>query len=135
MYLNSKCHFCTYISGRSPLYSHISATIQGLAIIRASEEQTQFKKIYNDYQDHNTSASFYYLAANRWLGYRLDMICAAFMTSVAFAPFIVHEAGSSKLICCLFVCLYVLASTTSFPGPLSSEACGRQRPWQRLVVT
>ena len=28
-----------------------------------------------------------------------------------------------------------MEDSTSFPGPLCSEACGRQRPWQRLVVT
>ncbi|CAB3981721.1 multidrug resistance-associated 4-like isoform X1, partial [Paramuricea clavata] len=78
---------------RSPLYSHISATLQGLATIRASEEQNQFHEKYNKYQDRNTSASYYYLAANRWLGYRLDIICAILMTFVAFAPFIAHEAG------------------------------------------
>ncbi len=85
-----------FISGRSPLYSHISATLQGLATIRASEEQNQFTEMYNTCQDRNTSASFYYLAANRWLGYRLDIICAVLMTVVAFAPFIAHEAGLGK---------------------------------------
>jgi ATP-binding cassette subfamily C (CFTR/MRP) protein 4 len=67
-----------------------------LATIRASEEQSQFTEMYNEYQDRNSSASFYYLAANRWLGYRLDLICAILMTVVAFSPFIVHEAGLSK---------------------------------------
>ncbi|XP_028401691.1 multidrug resistance-associated protein 4-like [Dendronephthya gigantea] len=78
---------------RSPLYSHISATLQGLATIRASEEQQQFAEMYNKYQDRNTSGSYYYLAANRWLGYRLDLICASFMTFVAFIPFIAYEVG------------------------------------------
>ena len=64
--------------------------------------------MYNNYQDHNTSASFYYLAANRWLGYRLDMTCAVLMTSVAFAPFIAHEAGFGMFCwCVLFDCLFV----------------------------
>ncbi|XP_028401677.1 multidrug resistance-associated protein 4-like isoform X2 [Dendronephthya gigantea] len=80
-------------SSRSPLYSHISATLQGLATIRASEEQQQFAEMYNKYQDRNTSGSYYYLAANRWLGYRLDLICASLITIVAFAPFIANEAG------------------------------------------
>lgn len=86
----------TCISGRSPLYSHISATLQGLATIRASEVQDQFTAMYNEYQDRNTAASYYYLAANRWLGYRLDLTCAALMIVVAFAPFIALEAGLSK---------------------------------------
>ena len=54
--------------------------------------------MYNTYQDRNSSASFYYLAANRWLGYRLDIICAVLMTVVAFAPFIAHEAGLGKFL-------------------------------------
>ena len=69
---------------------------QGLATIRASEEQRQFIAMYNAYQDRNTSASYYYLAANRWLGYRLDIICASLMTIVTFAPFIAYEAGLGK---------------------------------------
>ena len=88
--------FSIFISGRSPLYSHISATLQGLATIRASEEQQQFAEMYNKYQDRNTSGNYYYLAANRWLGYRLDMICATLITIVAFAPFIANEVGLGK---------------------------------------
>lgn len=84
------------ISGRSPLYSHITATLQGLATIRASEEQKQFLNTYNGYQDHNSSAWFYYLTANRWLGFRLDILCATLMSAVAFAPFVAFEAGLSK---------------------------------------
>lgn len=102
-----------FISGRSPLYSHISATLQGLATIRASEEQQQFAEMYNKYQDRNTSGNYYYLAANRWLGYRLDMICASLMTIVSFAPFIAHEIGIGKSDCLV----HLLSARPKLNGP------------------
>lgn len=82
--------------GRSPLYSHISATLQGLTTIRASREQQQFLNNYNKFQDHNSSAWFMYLTAGRWLGFRLDALCALMMSVVSFAPLLAAEAGLSE---------------------------------------
>ncbi|XP_046852739.1 ATP-binding cassette subfamily C member 4-like isoform X2 [Xenia sp. Carnegie-2017] len=78
---------------RSPFYSHFTASLQGLPIIRASCEQNQYIELFDSYQDRNTAANYYYLSAIRWLGYRLDILCSSLIAVVAFAPFIAYEAG------------------------------------------
>ncbi|XP_065919849.1 ATP-binding cassette sub-family C member 4-like isoform X2 [Dysidea avara] len=69
---------------RSPVYSHISATIQGLSTIRAYKEQVRFLNVHHFYQNEHTKAWFIKVATTRWFGMRLDMFGAVFLTFVAF---------------------------------------------------
>ncbi|XP_065902912.1 ATP-binding cassette sub-family C member 4-like isoform X2 [Dysidea avara] len=69
---------------RSPLYSHISATIQGLTTIRAYKEQTRFMNKLHFYSDEHSKAWYTKLSAAQWFGIRLDMIGVVFVTLVMF---------------------------------------------------
>ncbi|XP_028401399.1 multidrug resistance-associated protein 4-like [Dendronephthya gigantea] len=80
---------------RSPIYSHVSATLQGLCTIRALHTQPHFLRKYNKYQDRHTSAWFLILTGVRWLGFRLDMLCFVFFAIVVFAPLAAEEVGMS----------------------------------------
>ena len=88
-----------FVLDRSPMYSHVSATLQGLCTIRALKTQPQFLKRYNKYQDRHTSTWFLILTGVRWLGFRLDMLCFVFFAIVVFAPLVAREAGRSMCIC------------------------------------
>lgn len=70
---------------RSPVFSHISASVQGLAVIRAFKVQNQFMKEFDAHQDLHSSTWFIFLAANRWLGIRLDAVSSVFIASVILA--------------------------------------------------
>ena len=80
------------------MFSHISATLQGLPIIRATRAQEQFLLKYYKFQDHHTSAWFLFLTGVRWLGFRLDMLCFVFFVIVVYSPLIAKEAGLSTTI-------------------------------------
>lgn len=79
------------------MYSHVSATLQGLCTIRAFNAQSHFVRTYNMYQDRHTSAWFLILTGVRWLGFRLDMLCFIFFSIVVVAPLLAEEAGLSML--------------------------------------
>ena len=76
--------FIVFSIARSPIYSHISATIQGLSTIRAYKQNVRFLNTLHFYQNEHTKGWYAKLMANRWFGLRLDMVGAVFITSLAF---------------------------------------------------
>ena len=73
-----------FITARSPLYSHISATIQGLTTIRAYKEQRKFIHKLHIYQNEHSKGWYAKIATSRWFGLRIDLIGAFFITTVMF---------------------------------------------------
>ncbi|XP_065914062.1 ATP-binding cassette sub-family C member 4-like isoform X2 [Dysidea avara] len=70
---------------RSPLYSHISATVQGLTTIRSYKEQRKFVNKLHFYQNEHSKGWYAKLATSRWFGLRIDLIGAFFVTAVMFS--------------------------------------------------
>ena len=85
-----------FVLGRSPFYSHLSASINGLLSIRAFKAEDRFVEMYMYYQDFHTSAWFLFLTTSRWLGSRLDFICCVFISVVAMTTLVLTEAGVCK---------------------------------------
>ena len=75
---------CYHPVARSPLFSHITATLQGLPTIRACERQNASIEYFHAYQDEQTKGWSTYINATRWLGLRVDFISALFITLVMF---------------------------------------------------
>ena len=74
----------TLFAARSPLYSHISATIQGLLTIRTYKEEDEFMKKLHFYMNEHSKGWHAKLTTSRWFGLRLDLIGQLFITSVIF---------------------------------------------------
>ena len=73
-----------YYTARSPIYSHISSTIQGLSTIRAYGEQVRFLNNLHFYQNEHTKGWYAKMTTNRWFGMRLEILGAVFITSLIF---------------------------------------------------
>ncbi|XP_071550882.1 ATP-binding cassette sub-family C member 5-like isoform X3 [Panulirus ornatus] len=69
---------------RSPLYSHVSTTINGLATINAYGKQKMFTKKFMVLFDENTCVFYLFNCAMRWLAVRLDLL-ALLVTSCTAA--------------------------------------------------
>lgn len=69
---------------RSPLYSHISMTLQGLSTIRAYRRQSDNLELFHEYQNYHTQAWYTYIVSSRWFSMRVDSISSIFVISVAF---------------------------------------------------
>ncbi|XP_035030030.2 ATP-binding cassette sub-family C member 4 isoform X2 [Hippoglossus stenolepis] len=69
---------------RSPVFSHLSSSLQGLSTIRAFKVQERFQQMFDEYQDLHSEAWFLFLTTSRWLAVRLDGICSIFVTITAF---------------------------------------------------
>uniref|UniRef100_A0A8C5BKD1 Multidrug resistance-associated protein 4-like n=1 Tax=Gadus morhua TaxID=8049 RepID=A0A8C5BKD1_GADMO len=69
---------------RSPVFSHLSSSLQGLATIRAFRAQHRFQEMFDACQDLHTEAWFLFLTTSRWFAVRLDGICSTFIAVTAF---------------------------------------------------
>ncbi|XP_043928932.1 ATP-binding cassette sub-family C member 4 isoform X2 [Protopterus annectens] len=86
---------------RSPVFSHLSASLQGLWTIRAFKAEERFQEIFDAHQDLHSEAWFLFLTTSRWLAVRLDGICAIFVTAVAIGSVLLAnslDAGKVGLV-------------------------------------
>ncbi|XP_029302444.1 multidrug resistance-associated protein 4-like isoform X2 [Cottoperca gobio] len=85
---------------RSPVFSHLSSSLQGLWTIRAFGAEERFRKIFDAHQDLHSEAWFLFLTTSRWFAVRLDGICAIFVTITTFGCLLLRnqlDAGSVGL--------------------------------------
>ncbi|XP_061579415.1 ATP-binding cassette sub-family C member 4-like isoform X2 [Cololabis saira] len=69
---------------RSPVFSHLSSSLQGLSTIRAFRAQQRFQRMFDEYQNLHSEAWFLFLTTSRWFAVRLDGICCLFVTFTVF---------------------------------------------------
>lgn len=77
---------------RSPILTHLNATLHGLSTIRANKAQNILIKEFDKHQDRYTTAWFINLAASTAFAFYLDFFCFMFTASVTFS-FLVYGDG------------------------------------------
>ncbi|KAM9321307.1 ATP-binding cassette sub-family C member 4 [Gastrophryne carolinensis] len=78
-------------TSRSPVFSHLSSSLQGLWTIRAFKAEERFQHLFDAQQDLHSEAWFLFLTTSRWLAVRLDAICALFVIAIAFGSLILSK--------------------------------------------
>ncbi|KAJ3103612.1 Multidrug resistance-associated protein 4 [Phlyctochytrium bullatum] len=79
---------------RSPIYSMISTTLEGLSTIRAFGKEDGFLDNFIGSQNENSRIYFCFLSSARWLGFRLDILSASFLVMVAFLAVGLQNRGT-----------------------------------------
>ena len=92
LFTTSSCS--SFVTARSPLYSHISATIQGLTTIRSYNEQRKFVHKLHYYQNEHSKGWYAKIVSTRWFGLRIDFIGAFFITAVMFSSIPLADSES-----------------------------------------
>ncbi|OMJ27757.1 Multidrug resistance-associated protein 4 [Smittium culicis] len=82
---------------RSPVYSLLSETLDGLVTIRSYSAQPKFLERFIDAQNANSRAFFSFLGAGRWLAFRLDIVNTLFAIISSFAMVGVRKSVSPNL--------------------------------------
>lgn len=81
-------------SARSPLYTHVSATLAGLPSIRAFNLCGKVLDDFFECLDYQIEAWIMFLETSRWFGMRIDFLALIFSLFAVFAPVIaVKYAG------------------------------------------
>ncbi|XP_069701973.1 probable multidrug resistance-associated protein lethal(2)03659 isoform X2 [Periplaneta americana] len=76
---------------KSPVFSHLSASMQGLTTVRAFQAQTMLEKEFDRHQDLHSSVWYVFIASNRAFGLWLDSVCLVYITLVTFSFLILNE--------------------------------------------
>ncbi|KAJ3039965.1 Multidrug resistance-associated protein 4 [Rhizophlyctis rosea] len=82
---------------RSPVYSNIPSTLEGLSTIRSFRAAPRFITNFISLQNNNTRIFFMFLSSARWLGFRLDIMAAAFLAVIAFFAVGMKGGGGGKI--------------------------------------
>ncbi|XP_059490449.1 probable multidrug resistance-associated protein lethal(2)03659 [Neocloeon triangulifer] len=70
---------------RSPVFSHLNASIQGLTTIRAFGAQQILESQFDHHQDLHSSAWYLFISTSRAFGYWLDVICFIYIAIVTLS--------------------------------------------------
>ncbi|KAJ3584312.1 hypothetical protein NHX12_014808 [Muraenolepis orangiensis] len=79
-------------TSRSPIFSHLSSTLQGLWTIRAFRAQERFQNLFEAHLDLHSECWFMYLATSRWFAMRLDAMCAIFISITTFSCVLLRDS-------------------------------------------
>eukprot|EP00053_Salpingoeca_punica_P008395 m.75471 g.75471 ORF g.75471 m.75471 type:complete len:1454 (-) comp14582_c0_seq1:396-4757(-) len=69
---------------RSPIYSNIVNSLQGLSVIRCHQAEPRFRGQLENVQDQHTESFFTFIVIGRWLAFRLDLLTFLFVAGTAF---------------------------------------------------
>ncbi|CAH1104965.1 unnamed protein product [Psylliodes chrysocephalus] len=70
---------------RSPVFTHLNATLQGLTTIRSFGAEHILMREFDKHQDSHTSAWFMYISASSAFGFYLDIFCFIFVGVITFS--------------------------------------------------
>ncbi|XP_034411120.1 multidrug resistance-associated protein 4-like isoform X1 [Cyclopterus lumpus] len=76
---------------RSPVFSHLSSSLQGLWTIRALRAEDRLKKAFDAHQDLHSEAWFLFLMTSRWFALHLDSICAVLIAMSIFGCILLRD--------------------------------------------
>eukprot|EP00794_Sanderia_malayensis_P007271 gene7271-8082_t len=65
---------------RSPMFSHVATTVQGLTTLHAYGKMDDFRKQFYLFIDQNSLPMFLFFTGNQWLRIRLDSLCILIAT-------------------------------------------------------
>lgn len=70
---------------KSPVFTHLNATLRGLTTIRAYGAQVILSKEFDKHQDLHSSAWYMFITTSQAFGFALDIMCLIFIGFVTFS--------------------------------------------------
>lgn len=80
-----------FMTARSPVFSHLAATLTGLSTIRANAAQQKITEEFDDLQNVHSAVWQLTMSSNAALGLWLDCISTGFVACVTFSFILLHE--------------------------------------------
>ncbi|CAH0722626.1 unnamed protein product, partial [Brenthis ino] len=82
---------------RSPVFSHLNASLQGITTIRAFGAQEALIREFDNHQDLHSSAWYLFIASSRAFGFWLDLVCVVYIgvVTLSFLVFGQEEYGGN----------------------------------------
>jgi ATP-binding cassette subfamily C (CFTR/MRP) protein 4 len=71
--------------GRSPIFTHLAASMQGLSVIRASKAQEILQKEFDDHQNRHTSSYYLYQALYFAFAFWTKLTCCIYIVVLIYS--------------------------------------------------
>ncbi|XP_016893938.1 multidrug resistance-associated protein 4-like isoform X2 [Cynoglossus semilaevis] len=95
---------------RSPVFSHVSSSLNGLWTIRAFGAEEKFQNMFDICQDLHSEAWFLFLTTSRWFSQRLDILSALFVLFVTFGLLLLRsQVGAGSVGLALTYCISLVS--------------------------
>ncbi|CAG2165318.1 unnamed protein product [Oppiella nova] len=118
---------------RSPVYSHVSTTISGLASVRAYGAQEAFERQFYVYQNDHSATWFTFLGTSRGLGWTIDWFCVLYIVMIAIVLMVFPDGipgGSAGL---AFSSALMLTGVTAWGVRQSAELESQLTSVERII--
>ncbi|KAG1681722.1 putative multidrug resistance-associated protein lethal(2)03659 [Nymphon striatum] len=83
---------------KSPVFTHVSITLDGLSTIRAYGALDRFRKKFHNLQDLNMASYYMYYSIQRWFALYSEFIGSLMLCFVTIIPVLYHRALSASSI-------------------------------------
>eukprot|EP00058_Branchiostoma_floridae_P018052 XP_002603541.1 hypothetical protein BRAFLDRAFT_280495 [Branchiostoma floridae] len=117
---------------RSPWFCHLTATVQGLPTIHAYNKTEATVSRFVSLLDKNSTVSFLFYCAMRWLSVRLDLITTIMSTVTALMVVVTHGSVPPALAGLALTSVIQMTGMFQFTVRLSSEVEARITSVQRI---
>ncbi|XP_052784055.1 ATP-binding cassette sub-family C member 5-like isoform X2 [Mya arenaria] len=77
---------------KSPVISHVTASVQGISTIHAFGKTDQFLNKFNTLVDKNSVYFYLFFCSNRWLAFRLDLISTCVVALTGLCIVLTYES-------------------------------------------
>lgn len=81
-------------SARSPVYTHLNVSLDGLSTIRAFNAEQILIEEFDNHQDTHTACWFSFISASCAFGFALDILCFVLVFVVIFS-FLLLDTGNA----------------------------------------
>ncbi|XP_078361825.1 ATP-binding cassette sub-family C member 4-like [Oculina patagonica] len=117
---------------RSPVFSHISETVNGLDTIRTRGRQRDFVDQFCRYQDIHNQSYVMVLASGRWLGVRMDLLASLLIDAVALTAVVVSQDAAFAGLALVYVIQTV--NMTQFSVRTTSDVENYMTSVERVIT-
>lgn len=80
-----------FILAKSPVFSHLTATLLGISTIRSRDLQSHLAKEFDTLQDVHSGTWQLAVSANTALGLWLDFVSTAFVACVTYSFIVLYD--------------------------------------------
>ncbi|XP_074038034.1 probable multidrug resistance-associated protein lethal(2)03659 isoform X2 [Leptinotarsa decemlineata] len=117
---------------RAPVYSHVTATLNGFTTIRSSKAQNMVIQEFDTLQDQNTSTIFLFNAYSSAFGFYLDCVSTTFLGLVIYQFMLGIGEFNSAQVGMVITSTLVVMNSLQFSIRLAAEVSSKMTSVERI---
>ncbi|CAL8127066.1 unnamed protein product [Orchesella dallaii] len=118
---------------KSPVFTHLAATMQGLTTIRALQSQDCSIKAFDEYQDIHSSPWFVFIATTRGFAIWIETLSVTFLTVITFTFLLFVEETSAGVVGLVIVSTLTLTTNLQWAMRQTAETENFMTSFERAI--